>query len=196
MRFWCVLVLSLVWAMQFGGGLCACLGADESSTALRREITGALGSAFPKTPADRKAQAQQLVRLYAATAHLPAADRSRLRLRLKSRLTRLADAVRKDRRQPAEDAADTRSSTIAESGTTTETTTTATRSGRGLPGGAAQDDGQALVDLIEATIAPQTWEVNGGQGTIRYWPAWHVLVVRQTDDVHEQIGGVVHGLRQ
>ncbi|MGH7135968.1 MAG: hypothetical protein ACREHD_09525 [Pirellulales bacterium] len=50
--------------------------------------------------------------------------------------------------------------------------------------------------MIEATIAPQSWDVNGGPGTIRYWPAWQVLVVRQTGDVHEQIGGAIHGLRK
>ena len=195
MRSRCVLIVALVWAMQFGGGWRACRAADGPSADVRREITAALGSAFPKTPADRKAQAQQLIRLYAATAELPAADRSRLRLRLKSRLTRLANAVRKDLQPPAANTAG-QSSAAGDSGTTTETTTTESQSRRGLPGGAAQDDGQALVDLIEATIAPQTWDVNGGQGTIRYWPAWHVLVVRQTDDVHEQIGGVVQGLRQ
>jgi hypothetical protein len=66
----------------------------------------------------------------------------------------------------------------------------------GSSGGGPQDDGQALVELIQATIAPQSWDVNGGSGSIVYWPAWHVLVVRQTDDVHEQIGGAKHAVRK
>jgi hypothetical protein len=29
---------------------------------------------------------------------------------------------------------------------------------------------QELIDLIQTTIAPDTWEINGGQGTIFYFP--------------------------
>ena len=157
---------------------------------LRREITGALTAAFPKTAAGLRTQAEQFLKLYAAADKLAPADRARFQVRLRSRLSRLADAIRRAGQQA-------RSS----SGGTASTTNTASSSDQqrepaGLPGGGPQDNGQDLVDLIEATIAPQSWDVNGGPGTIRYWPAWHVLVVRQTEEVHEQIGGVVHGLRK
>jgi hypothetical protein len=66
--------------------------------------------------------------------------------------------------------------------------------GGGPFGGAGQftgDYGPQLVDLIQRTIAPQTWDVNGGLGTIYYWRPGRALVVRQTDDVHDQIGGLL-----
>jgi hypothetical protein len=78
---------------------------------------------------------------------------------------------------------------------------------QGLPagGGAAgpnaragqgpQDNGQALVDLIKRTIAPTTWADLGGPGTIYYYRPLRVLVIRQTGEVHEKIGGVMGGLR-
>ncbi len=56
------------------------------------------------------------------------------------------------------------------------------------------DYGQDLVDLIQRTIAPTTWDVNGGQGSIYYWSHGRALIIRQTDEVHEQIGGVLEQL--
>jgi hypothetical protein len=43
--------------------------------------------------------------------------------------------------------------------------------------------------LIEDTIAPESWEIRGGRGVIRYWSNGQALVIRQTGEVHEQIGG-------
>jgi hypothetical protein len=61
---------------------------------------------------------------------------------------------------------------------------------------AANDYGDELVELIQTTIAPTTWDVNGGVGTIRYFRNLRVLVVRQTDETHEALGGLLGGLRQ
>ncbi len=68
--------------------------------------------------------------------------------------------------------------------------------GLGGPGGRAAraDYGQALVDLIQRTIAPSTWEVNGGLGSIYYWQPGRALVIRQTGDVHEQLGDALDQL--
>ena len=46
---------------------------------------------------------------------------------------------------------------------------------RELPAVASQAGGvvanaQALIDLIQTTIAPDTWAINGGNGTIFYYP--------------------------
>ena len=65
----------------------------------------------------------------------------------------------------------------------------------GAAGGGPVDHGQELLNLIKATIAPDSWDDQGGNGTIFYWPAWHVLVIRQTDEVHEQIEGLLKALR-
>jgi hypothetical protein len=58
------------------------------------------------------------------------------------------------------------------------------------------DYGQHLVDLIQKTIAPSTWDVNGGLGTIYYWRPGRALVVRQTGEVHDNMGGVLDQLRR
>jgi hypothetical protein len=73
--------------------------------------------------------------------------------------------------------------------------------GMGLPGSGAgpgqnADYGLQLVDLIERTIAPSTWEVNGGLGTIYYFRPLRALVVRQTDEVHGQIGDMIEQLHR
>jgi hypothetical protein len=40
--------------------------------------------------------------------------------------------------------------------------------GGGVNSAAAQ--AESLIELIQTTIRPETWEVNGGRGTIMYWP--------------------------
>jgi hypothetical protein len=62
-------------------------------------------------------------------------------------------------------------------------------------GAAVSDYGPRLVALIERTISPEFWDVNGGPGTIAYYQPLHVLVVRATDDVHGRVGSVIAGLR-
>jgi len=64
--------------------------------------------------------------------------------------------------------------------------------GGGRFGGQANNDnGQQLVELIQQTIAPESWDVNGGPGSIYYWQRNHALIIRQTGEVHEQIGDVL-----
>ncbi len=53
------------------------------------------------------------------------------------------------------------------------------------------DHGPELVDLIQQTISPQTWDVNGGPGVIYYWRPGRAMVIRQTGEVHRQIGGLL-----
>jgi hypothetical protein len=62
--------------------------------------------------------------------------------------------------------------------------------------GGPPDNGQALVDLIQRTIAPASWDVNGGPGAIVYFRPSRVLVVRQRSEVHEQLQDVVGALRR
>jgi hypothetical protein len=65
--------------------------------------------------------------------------------------------------------------------------------GRNNPGG---DNGPALVELIQRTIAPTSWDVNGGPGSIYYWYPGHALVIRQMDSVHEDIDGLLRQLER
>jgi len=64
----------------------------------------------------------------------------------------------------------------------------------GGPG--APDWGPDLVALIERTINPSFWDTVGGPGSIYYYRPLLCLVVRATSEVHEQIGGVIGGLRK
>lgn len=77
------------------------------------------------------------------------------------------------------------------------------QAGQGAGGGAfggieqqTEANGQALVDLIETTIAPDTWEIRGGPGTIVYFNPLRALVVRQTGDAHDALSDVLGGLRR
>jgi hypothetical protein len=68
--------------------------------------------------------------------------------------------------------------------------------GWGGGGSAELDNGQALVDLIQKTIAPSTWDVNGGPGSIYYWQPHRALIVRQTGEVHEQVNDALRQLER
>ena len=72
---------------------------------------------------------------------LPAAERRRLQAQLSTRLSELQSALRRREHRAA-----------------------ATHSGGVIA------NAQELIDLIQTTIAPETWEINGGQGTIFYFP--------------------------
>ena len=65
----------------------------------------------------------------------------------------------------------------------------------GLGGRGVQDNGQALVDLIERTINPTFWDTVGGPGSIVYFQPLQCIVVRASGDVHERIGAVLGGLQ-
>jgi hypothetical protein len=57
------------------------------------------------------------------------------------------------------------------------------------------DFGLELVELIQATVSPATWDINGGPGAIVYYSPLRVLVVNAPSDVHEKVGGAVGQLR-
>jgi hypothetical protein len=57
------------------------------------------------------------------------------------------------------------------------------------------DYGPDLVDLIERTINPDFWDTNGGPGTIVYFAPLRCLVITATGEMHQNVGGLVGGLR-
>jgi hypothetical protein len=63
----------------------------------------------------------------------------------------------------------------------------------GTPGGF--DYGPDLVDLIQRTISPATWDINGGNGSVVYFSPLRVLVVSAPGTVHDQVGDVLGQLR-
>jgi hypothetical protein len=69
--------------------------------------------------------------------------------------------------------------------------------GAGGAPGAGQpppDNGQELVDLIQTVISPSSWDTLGGPGTIYYWRPGMAIVVRQTDEIHAELGGMIEQL--
>jgi hypothetical protein len=60
----------------------------------------------------------------------------------------------------------------------------------------AEANGADLVDLIQKTVDPPSWDVNGGPGSIMYFNNLRVLVVRQTGDGQDDVGGLLGGLRK
>ena len=60
----------------------------------------------------------------------------------------------------------------------------------------AEANGEQLADLIQNLIKPDSWEANGGNGTIRYWNTRGSLIIYQTVPVHEEIEGTLEQLRR
>jgi len=58
------------------------------------------------------------------------------------------------------------------------------------------DASQELIDVIQQTIAPHSWDVNGGEGVAIFFAPKGALVVRQTEEVHNGLFDVVNHLRR
>jgi len=61
--------------------------------------------------------------------------------------------------------------------------------------GGLRAEAAALIELIQATVRPDTWDVNGGSGSIVYFATGHGLVVVAPDDVHDDVGDLLRQLR-
>lgn len=68
--------------------------------------------------------------------------------------------------------------------------------GGALGGGAVNDHGQELIELIERTIKPDFWDTNGGPGSMFYYRPLMALVVSATSEVHGNVGGLLGALRR
>jgi general secretion pathway protein D len=55
---------------------------------------------------------------------------------------------------------------------------------------------QPLIELIQGTVAPETWDLLGGQGAIRPFETNLSLVISQTQEVHDQIADLLEQLRR
>ena len=68
--------------------------------------------------------------------------------------------------------------------------------GPGGMGGGAQADFDSLIQLITATIQPESWDEVGGPGSVQPFETNLSLVVSQTQEVHEQIVDLLEQLRR
>jgi hypothetical protein len=147
-----------------------------SKAELNAAFAEAMRQSSKRTRPDPVAVVPRLVELYREIDRaecLSGTERQRLRLRVESRLVELRNNLIRD------DLADRRK--------------TAPRPGSN--GGGPNPAVVELVTLIQTTIEPQSWQPNG-PGTLSYYSRGQALVVRQTGEVHHQLGGVLGALRK
>lgn len=183
-----------------------------------RELAGAAHAALRKwakaSDKDADAAARSLLVIYCelqADTRLARSTRENLRTTVRARLDQLSAQISKRiakdkasgkniaaKTDPAK--ADPNVKTVAATGSPRPLAQVGVPAGGGLGGAAGgqqnatADNGQALVDLIQNTISPKSWDVNGGNCTIYYWQQQHAIVVRATGDVHDQISDVLQQL--
>ncbi len=68
--------------------------------------------------------------------------------------------------------------------------------GPGGLGGGVEPDFDSLIDLIIATVKPQSWSDAGGPGSIMEFETNLSIVVSQTQEVHEEIADLLEQLRR
>jgi general secretion pathway protein D len=68
--------------------------------------------------------------------------------------------------------------------------------GPGGAGGASMADFDSLISLITATVQPESWEDVGGPGSVAPFETNLSLVIRQTEEVHEEIVDLLGQLRR
>lgn len=66
----------------------------------------------------------------------------------------------------------------------------------GRTGGVPWESGQILIELIEKTIHPDTWRINGGEGTIEYYHPALILVVMQTEEAKDRMEYLIEQMRR
>lgn len=183
---------------------------------LRDVIQAGLRRWARPAPKDVPQAARELLALYRQVLgdkSLSSTERETLRQRLRTRLIALGDQINAKAAHEARLAAnapgghavadpasvrlpDDRGANLAQMGVALPAGGAGIGVGGAAADAAAADNGQQLVDLIQQTIAPHTWDVNGGPGVIYYWQPGKAIAVRQTSDVHEQLGGLANQLRQ
>jgi len=150
---------------------------------LRRMVSQRLRREATTTGAENEAAVRELLVLFQALQRdttLTDDERQRLLGKLRSRLQRVS---RRLERQASREALASPGDSLHEP--------------LGQQGGrAADDDGPELVELIQSIIAPQSWESSGGPGSIYYYRPLRVMVIRQSTEVHEQVGDVLEQLRK
>lgn len=172
--------------------------AEETLTPpqLRAVVRAALKRTAPLLKSAPEQAAVELLPLYTQVREHPEMvkeDRDRYGGVLRSRLRNIGRTIEK---RLAESAGDAEAAASADDPSAAGRESASLAEQAGAPGGrAVRDNGQELVELIQSTIAPEHWDVNGGPGSIFYYAPLRVLVVRASGTAQEAVGGVVNGLR-
>lgn len=168
----------------------------RSRKEIRKAYHRASRLANPGTAWDPFEAAPELLSLYWEVNHpkaLSAGERMRKRRALRAKLERVRDRLKYIRVRAKRDLArERRRARLLGKSSPRE----------GKPASAAGGNGtianaNRLIQLIQSTIAPHTWDVNGGNGRITFLGnPFYVLVVRASGEVHHQIGGILPVLRR
>jgi hypothetical protein len=183
---------------------------------LRDAVRSALRRWARPSDAEASSAAKEFLRLFEelqAETHLARSQRESLRNQVRNRLVQLSDQIsgriaRKKRlakRDWPKSVADPegKAAPLAQqwggagaAGGPGRAGANAGDGGRARGQGMVPDAGQDLVDLIQRVIAPRSWDINGGPGTIYYWQPGHALVIRQTGEVHDHIGELLEQMER
>lgn len=199
------MVAGLTWVALCAVSVGFSAGAEtESKPSLRDEIRVAMRDTLPSQGAIDDAEARRLLALFEQLTvddTLGEKERGRLLESLRRRLVTAAEQAhaRAERAEQSENEVTTVAippdapPILAQQ---QQQQPVAPPPAPSAPPGAPQDSGDDLARLIVATIAPESWEQNGGNGSIYYYRQWQCLVVRQTDGVHQRLGRLAAALRQ
>ncbi len=218
------IALGLALAALAGGPLAgddttaASAGAPRRYHQIENDLTAALrAETHAKTPEARVAAVRRMCGLYGELTADPRLESSdvlkRYRAKLWSRMTRIKRELEQrlarqsgdasgrtpgeSKRQASQEAAASLAAQMSYSNATLGGPSyVLAHSGAACGGGTAGDHAQELIDLIQRTISPQSWDVNGGQGSMFYYRPLMALVVRTTSEVHGDVGGLLQALRR
>jgi hypothetical protein len=182
----------------------------RSLSAIQADLRKALrAEAISRRTGQNTPEVIRLVELYKEMAEHPKRDTSlvlkRMGLRLRSRLKELRDHIeretsRQDRNKNKND--ESADLTAPEDRVLAQQVAPGGAPGAGArpaaPAGAAVgtiDYGPELAELIQATVSPATWDINGGPGAIVYYAPLRVLVVSAPGEVHGGVADVLGQLR-
>ncbi|MEX2113083.1 MAG: hypothetical protein WD845_07845 [Pirellulales bacterium] len=176
------------------------------SRQLRQVVSQAMRREATTQGADHEQAVRDLVAVYRTLQQdqrLPERERRQRTGQVQHRLKSVADLL--ERHTGANSSQPARAAAPAQRGATLAQALSAPGGLGGRAAGAGQQAGtlpgeaeqaQQLIDLIQTTIAPDTWDVRGGPGTAMYFPPSKVLVIRQTSEVHGQVRDLSRQLRR
>lgn len=105
-----------------------------------------------------------------------------------------SDGVKSSRANLDDPKSSIRSPNVGQSTAGSKAGSTAASTKPSLAGGAARGAAE-LINLIQSTIEPDSWDVNGGRGSMMYFSRLNVLVIRNTGQVHDSVGTALTKLR-
>ena len=188
---------------------------QRSYAAIRKDFSAASKQAALESGEMRAAAVHKLTELLAELevgSHLPPLERKGLHAQIRTRLQKISGDIANELARARRNSDERQPATVMDVRQEPANAILAQRLPGGRPqaqnarggglapiGGAGQteiDRGEELVELIQRTIAPSSWDVVGGPGSIIYWRPGQALVVRNRGEVQQQLGGVLGQLRK